>query len=74
MTAGGAAAKHSLSVYEAAFVLFKALVGPGLLFLPSGLKNAGVISACCVSILTGVVSTYCKQRLPGQQLLPPLGA
>jgi len=38
--------------------LFQALVGPGLLFLPAGVKNAGLGSAIILSALVGLLSTY----------------
>jgi len=50
---------HTIGAWQASFALFKALVGPGLLFLPSAVKNAGLISAIIISAVVGVVSTWC---------------
>ena len=35
--------KHAIGSRQAAFALFKAMVGPGLLFLPAAVKNAGAL-------------------------------
>ena len=48
----------TLSALGAGITLFKALVGPGLLFLPAGFKNAGLLSAVLTSGLVGAIATY----------------
>ena len=49
---------RSISTTQAAFALFKSLAGPGLLFLPSGVKNAGLVSAPVVTAIIGAIATW----------------
>ncbi|CAJ1413919.1 unnamed protein product, partial [Effrenium voratum] len=51
--------RHAVSTFQAGVTVFKAVVGPGTLFLPSAVKNAGLVTALCVSLGAGVVSTWC---------------
>lgn len=60
----GAETTHAtLSGLQAGITLFKALVGPGLLFLPAGFKNAGLVSGLLISALVGAIATYCMVLL-----------
>ncbi|CAK0840627.1 unnamed protein product [Prorocentrum cordatum] len=51
--------RHAIGAGQAGLALFKAIVGPGILFLPAGVKNAGLASAWCISAVVGLVSTWC---------------
>lgn len=48
--------RHALGSFQAAVALFKAIVGPSILFLPSAVKNAGLISSSCVGCIMGAVT------------------
>lgn len=51
--------RHTVSTFQAGVALFKAVVGPGVLFLPSAVKNAGLVSALGVSLVCGVLAIWC---------------
>ena len=53
------AAGHKIGPLAAGGTMFKDLVGPGLLFLPSGVKNAGLAAAVAISASVGAASTFC---------------
>ena len=54
---GSLSSRHALSFEEACLVLFKALVGPGMLFLPSGVKGAGLLSSLLTTAAVGGLCT-----------------
>lgn len=49
---------HAITAQQAALALFKAIVGPGVLFLPAAVRNAGLLSASILSTITGTVSAW----------------
>lgn len=55
--------RHAIDASQAGVALFKAIVGPGILFLPSAVKNAGLISAACVGAIVGSISAWSMLRL-----------
>lgn len=50
---------HAIGPWQAALALFKCVVGPSILFLPAGIKNAGLISAITISVVVGAAATWC---------------
>ena len=57
--------KHAIGSRQAAFALFKAMVGPGLLFLPAAVKNAGATAAAIYRHHgghTGAVTCVCRSH------------
>lgn len=50
---------HAISASQAALALFKAILGPSILFLPAAVKNAGLLSATIVTLLSGGVAIWC---------------
>mmetsp|Transcript_87298 Transcript_87298/g.167906 ORF Transcript_87298/g.167906 Transcript_87298/m.167906 type:complete len:527 (-) Transcript_87298:80-1660(-) len=50
---------HAICPWQAALALFKCIVGPGVLFLPAGVKNAGLLAAISVSVVCGIAATWC---------------
>lgn len=51
--------RHAIGALEASAALFKAIVGPGTLFLPAGVRNAGLLSSLTITLMTGVLATWC---------------
>lgn len=48
---------HPISSTQAFLALFKAVVGPSILYLPAAIKNAGLATAVPITFLTGLAST-----------------
>jgi len=55
--------RHAIGDLQAGVALFKAVVGPGILFLPSGVKAAGLAPALCVTAGVGFVTGWCMLLL-----------
>jgi len=51
--------RHLAGSAKTAVTLFKALVGPGTLFLPSGMKNAGLATGASMTAVAGCVTILC---------------
>jgi len=52
-------ARHAIGPWQTALALFKCIVGPGILFLPAGVKNAGLLAAVGISVAAGAAATWC---------------
>jgi len=50
---------HAIGEWQATLALFKCIVGPGILFLPAGVKNAGLLAAISISAIGGAAATWC---------------
>lgn len=50
---------QAISVWQAGMALFKAVVGPSILFLPAAVRTAGLASAAFVTLAMGVVTLWC---------------
>jgi proton-coupled amino acid transporter len=51
--------KHKTNVLKTVFLLFKAFIGSGILFLPKAFSNGGLAVAVAVIWLMGCISLYC---------------
>lgn len=51
--------KHKTNVLKTVFLLFKAFIGSGILFLPKAFSNGGLAVAVAVVWLMGCISLYC---------------
>lgn len=48
---------HPINAAQAGLTMFKAVVGPSILYLPAAIMNAGLASAVPITLVTGAVST-----------------
>jgi len=55
--------QHMIGDMQASVAVFKAVVGPGILFLPSGVKSAGLASALFLTAVVGFISAWCMLLL-----------
>eukprot|EP00656_Telonema_subtile_P008590 TRINITY_DN14007_c0_g6_i1.p1 TRINITY_DN14007_c0_g6~~TRINITY_DN14007_c0_g6_i1.p1 ORF type:complete len:544 (+),score=106.78 TRINITY_DN14007_c0_g6_i1:128-1759(+) len=51
--------RHLAGTFKTAATMFKTVVGPGLLFMPSGMRNAGLASAVSITLFAGFLSVWC---------------
>jgi len=51
--------KYLAGTVKTTVTVFKTMVGPGMLFLPAGVKNAGLLTAMCILLFVGVVVMRC---------------
>ena len=51
--------QHLAGTFKTATTMFKTLVGPGLLFMPAGMKNAGLATAVPMTLGVGFLAVYC---------------
>ena len=51
--------RHLAGNVKTAVTLFKSLLGPGMLFLPAGVKNAGLGTAMVVLVVIGAIVMRC---------------
>lgn len=54
---GGATLKHTF------FSMLKSFVGSGLLFLPEGFRNGGMVFSPLILMVSAIVTVYCMRRL-----------
>ncbi|KAI7887539.1 hypothetical protein K492DRAFT_139636 [Lichtheimia hyalospora FSU 10163] len=57
------APKHKASMVKTGFLLFKAFISSGILFLPKAFSNGGLFFSICILYLMGFISLFCFLRL-----------